>query len=580
METPHENTDQGLIFWLSQGRRPYIFILIIITLLTYTNSLSNGFAWDDESQIVNNPLLKNFSNIKIFWTGSTFYGGGSENLLGFYYRPVTTTFFSFLVSLFGAAPFAFHIASLLLHGLNSILVFFLFGRFFSKRISFLLAALFLVHPIHTEVVDYASGLGDLISFSFGATAFLLFTAQRKIRVRILISAIALFLCSLLAKETGLIFIMSGFIYRILFYKESRTSIKVPVIAIIFYAFLRSAFSNIQANTQNFVPIMTVSPVEKLLSLPKIIVYYIHQFFFPVNIATSQHWVVRIADMPNFYIPFFELSSFIGILVTLYFFTKKYTSEITRALLFSASLLILGLAAHSHIISLFATVADRWFYVPSIGMIGILGVCLTIFSRKASPSLLKVGLLLFLFIIFLFALRTFARNLDWKDAYTLYSHDLLTNPSSYELENNLGQEFYRQGNLEEAKKHFERSINLTKDNWIALNNLGTIYFRQNDIAQARKLYQQVVDESDLYLAHENLARILILYDTPEATKEFTTESLKKFPYNAKLWGILAMAESRLHNKNEALKAAQEAYGIDPNKLNSTIYQKASKGEEIW
>ena len=67
---------------------PHLLAIILIVFLgsaVYLNSLSNGFVYDDELVIVENPFLNKLENIKYFF-GSNYFSGSQE----FTYRPVLT----------------------------------------------------------------------------------------------------------------------------------------------------------------------------------------------------------------------------------------------------------------------------------------------------------------------------------------------------------------------------------------------------------------------------------------------------------------------------------------------------------
>src|ERR1700689_1632940 len=82
--------------------------LILIGLLVFSNGLFNGFIEDDQLQIINNPIIQSLTNLPYFFSGSTFYNGGEQNLAGVYYKPLQTTFFSLFYSVFGPNAIAFH----------------------------------------------------------------------------------------------------------------------------------------------------------------------------------------------------------------------------------------------------------------------------------------------------------------------------------------------------------------------------------------------------------------------------------------------------------------------------------------
>src|SRR3989344_9474682 len=101
--------------------KKYRFILLItlIGFILYANSLLNCFVWDDEEQILNNSLVHSVSNIPSFFKGGTFNVSGSPKLIGIYYRPLMTSFFSLLYTLFGPNPFFFHLFQVFIHTANS-----------------------------------------------------------------------------------------------------------------------------------------------------------------------------------------------------------------------------------------------------------------------------------------------------------------------------------------------------------------------------------------------------------------------------------------------------------------------------
>src|SRR5271169_2320965 len=91
-------------------------ILALLAILPYSNTLHNSFVFDDHSQIENNPYILSFRFLgKIFstsvWSFTSSGAGGS------YYRPVMTLGYLVCFRLFGAAPYGFHLANIVLHTL-------------------------------------------------------------------------------------------------------------------------------------------------------------------------------------------------------------------------------------------------------------------------------------------------------------------------------------------------------------------------------------------------------------------------------------------------------------------------------
>src|SRR3990167_5014032 len=82
--------------------------LAALAILAYSNILFNGFVWDDEEQIVNNTLIHSLKNINLFLYGGTFNTGGTNELSGWFFRPLINITFAPLYSVFGLNAWGYH----------------------------------------------------------------------------------------------------------------------------------------------------------------------------------------------------------------------------------------------------------------------------------------------------------------------------------------------------------------------------------------------------------------------------------------------------------------------------------------
>jgi len=557
-------------------KKGYICLLIILGIIIYFNALFNGFLWDDEEQVLNNVLVHSIANFPQFFSGSTFNTGGSGSLGGLYYKPLMTTFFSLIYTLFGANSFFFHFFQIGLHILNSIFIFLIFRYFFnsSKKdfTSFVLALFFLIHPINVEAVAYVSDFQEVLFFFFGIFGFWLVVSKRLASVKNYFLLFLLMLFSLLSKESGALFIFITGLYSLLFSKKHLKTILVTLFcSISVYSILRFVIAGIYFNKHGLTPISTLTFFERLLSVPKIVFFYLKTFIYPINLSISQHWVVNSLSISEFYIPLIlcliVFTIFFGFLYYLHF--KRSSSF--KIYLFFLAWFLTGIFLHLQVVfPLDMTVSERWFYFPIIGLLGMLGV--VFFQFKLNIITKKVLLIILVLIIFFLGIRTIIRNSNWKDGLTLYSHDELITPNSFDLENNLGVELFRAGRFNEAEAHFLASTKIAPSWWTNWNNLGVIVERKSKIEEAKIYYQKAIDNGQYYLAYQNLAKIYLYYDTPDMAKSFCEESLKKFPNNASLWTILAISEYKLKDQNKALLAAKNAYLLEPSQQNALIYSR--------
>lgn len=479
-----------------------ILIIVLIGFFVFLPSLGNGFVWDDEEQIVNNTLIHSLSNWPIFFSGGAFNSGGTGSLLGIYYKPLMTLFFSIIYSLFGLAPFFFHLFSLIIHILSAITIYLIFSYFFDKNKSFILSLLFLIHPLYSEVVFYAANFQDVLFFFFGSLAFLLTIYKKN---KIIITLLLLF--SILSKETGIIFLIVTLFYGS--WIPSFFSISI-------YSIMRFYIAKIGLSPHQISAISDLNLFERMLSIPKMAWYYFSNLIYPVNLVANQHWVVTSFSPTNFYLPLILSTIFLTILIYM-------TFQKTKSYYFFLILFILSLAMHMQIFPLDVTLSGRWFYLPMFGLLGII----------AHLKFNKLTYIIAIILITIFSTITFIRSFDWKNGLTLYSHDAKIVTNDFNLENNLGVELHRIGKFDEAKNHFQNSVNLAPNWWTNWNNLGASYEQENDLDKALSYYKKAIDNGNYYLAYENYAKILIKQKKFDEAKEFIKDTLKYFPNNENL-----------------------------------------------
>ncbi len=100
-------------------------------------------------------------------------------------------------------PVAYHLASLLVHILNTWLVYWALSSLPAARSAAIWAAgFFAVHEGHQEAVAWFSGLAELFQFLFGGLALLLWIRRR----RYLASSLACFALALVSKESAVVFL--------------------------------------------------------------------------------------------------------------------------------------------------------------------------------------------------------------------------------------------------------------------------------------------------------------------------------------------------------------------------------------
>ena len=149
-------------------------ILILFSLIIFSNSLFNKFVWVDHTQIVQEEhIIHGISGFidTFFSVMPGFYG----SVKGGYYRPIINLSHSIDYWIWGPNPFGFHLTNVLAHTLTGVILYLVLLRIIAiEPVAFLASLFFLAHPIHTEAVSWISGRGDMVFALFYLLSFLFY----------------------------------------------------------------------------------------------------------------------------------------------------------------------------------------------------------------------------------------------------------------------------------------------------------------------------------------------------------------------------------------------------------------------
>lgn len=533
--------------------------IVIIGIIVYFNCLFNGFVWDDLTYIIHYPLINSLNILDIF--GKNFYNLGSQ------YRPIPLLYFSILYYLFTTSSFYYHIFQLLIHLTNVVLIYLLFKKFLNNIVSFFMSLIFLVHPIQVESVSYIASAGNPLFCLFGLIALHL-SLNKKVDLYRYVTVFCLLLLSLLTKETGIAFIFIILTYMYLFQKKHILIYFVgSCITVLSYLLIRFLFVGFPYQQSQLSPIANLPLMQRLLNIPAILMHYFIMVFFPVNLSIEQFWVAKNINILNFYIPLLVIISFI---IALFIFLKTYINENKTKLVFIFFLtwFIYGMTALLQIIPIDYTTADRWFYLPFIGLLGLLGLISqqVIYKYKQSKTFFLIFIISLLFIL---SVRSIIRNTDWQNAITLYTHDIKIN-DNYDLENNLGGEYFKNGDYYNALIHYKKSEELLPYE-LNIYNVASAYENLKSFTNAKSQYLKVIKLNKFVVnvkfkqyAYESYAKISSFYENPnEKDMQFIKKGLKIYPNSGIMWASLAYGEYILNNYPTALESAKRADQIVNN-----------------
>jgi tetratricopeptide (TPR) repeat protein len=508
----------GDIIKTGSGHWLPLVALTLLCLIVYYNSLSNGFVYDDYGVIVENRYIKQPGKFVTSLFNQSYYKmAGLEAS----YRPVASFSYLLVYSLAGLKSFYFHLASLLLHILNTLLVYCLANIILQNRLRAALAAcLFACHPVLSEAVNCISFNDDLLTTLFFLLALLVYIRIKAEQVKFNIGAYCLsllwYLFGLLSKEMAItlpaIIVLYDLILRdpernplrfrhLLNILKNRASFYAGYAAVsLFYLFLRFYLFQIPGESLKS---SYGGLFERIIYLPGHIFSFIRLILFPTNLTAD--YVFAYPES------FFNVVNLVGFAVVMglagtSYFIYRYSKEIFFGLWWC----FITLFPVSNIIEIFHPLAERYLYLPLIGFclvvpVIIFGLAGRLITRTPAANL--VSSILILGIISIYSTATLARNPDWQSNYSLWSKTVQTSPNSLVAHGGLGMAYLERGMLDKAHEQFETAIKLYPDHHKGYYNLGLIYHRKGDLKRAMEYFQRAVTlNPESIKGHYNLATL--------------------------------------------------------------------------
>lgn len=304
------------------------------------------------------------------------------------------------------------------------------------------------------------------------------------------------LLSTLTKEVGFLFFVLVIAYRIIYRLGNIKKFTLSAgLMLFFYLSLRIFYGGVTYSMDTSIPIASLSLPQRLINIPSIILYYINTFMFPLTLSIWQDWIIKKIGLYSLIYPLLLCVLLFGILSYIgYIFFKKRNKnkeykQYFQTYLFFFIWFIITMGPLLQIIPLDMTVADRWFYFPIVGLLGMIGTIIRVWlpSYKLYK---KQYLLVAIVILSLLSIRTFTRTFNYKSELILYKHDLQTNHSNYMLLNNYGEDLIHSGKEDEGCKFIQGSVELIP-NAPALRELGSCNYDKHDYDNALVAYKQAL-----------------------------------------------------------------------------------------
>lgn len=522
--------------------------LALITLWAYYPSLFNGYVNYDDTTLISDAALSDQTALTkipaIF----------SDTILGVYV-PLTRLSFYIETLIFPFTPFPFHFNNLLLHICISILVFcFIQLLGFKKSSGFFAALLFAVHPMHVEAVAWIAERKTLLYSVFYLLAIIYHVKYIKLRRKgYLFLTVAFGFLSILSKPMALSlplilllidwYLKRNDVSRIIFEKLVHSLYIVPITLI---TYLRHA----RMPGNNFLEGMTMWTSS--------LGFYIKKFIFPHPLVPIYELPIPVNILSGFY-----MSHFLVVLTTLLLcWIYRRQRVVVFAFLFMFLSIFFLLRFDVNTAADLTIWADRYMYLPSLGVCLMFGYSLDIFLQRRKQWHSIVAGLMVCYLVLL-GISTNKQTKIWNNPFTLWNHELKYEPASAIAYEKRATDYVNRGNMVASMRDLEEALRLRPGFARAQFKYGRLLDHIGEETKAVVYYDYALkNDPKLEDAYIHLSRLYIKQKEFIKTVELLERSLEYFPENAVIWGNLGTSYYYLMNYSESLACLNRAIEIDP------------------
>ncbi len=586
--------------------------LVVVVLVMYGSSATYEFTIDDNLFYgKHSSVQKGVSGIpEIFGDGSLEKYNGMQGLQP--YRPVTLSSFAIQKQLFNNDPAKAHFVNVILYALLALVLFNLLLKLLpaaNPLFCGMIALLFSVHPVHTEVVASVKSQDELLSVLFSVLALSyaasLIKADR-FSVKLCLLSMLFFGLALFSKEGVFAMVI---IFPLAFILLLSQTLKRSLIYALPYLltgmlFLFARYLVLHGQVQNYQNTILENVLygakgfaELTATKMEILFHYLRLFFVPWPLS----WDYSYNQVPivnwNSFTPWVSLFLYVGMLGFAIIKIKKLP-VISFGILF----FLFMLAPTANLLFLSgSTVAERFLFFPSFGLIlavvyGLAALLKLNIETYTGTNIKKFNWILGIVIVIFIGL-TMARSSDWKSNETIYAAGVQVAPKSSRTNSNLGNEYYKLGqrerNAQLKKSYFsdavlycKEALEIMPDNQAALNvismayaglgerpkayesyhntlryfpnhrstlnNLGTFFFEEKKYDSAFYYFKRCFDVQPAFAkSSQNLAMSYYYLGNYNKAIEFALNAIKLDKYQVMSYDVVSKAYAGLGNQVEAL-----------------------------
>ena len=536
-----------------------LFLLAVVIILIYAETLTSPFILDDIHNIRDNPHIRvpflSFKNLA--WAG---FQSPLAN------RPVANISFALNYYFHGYNLVGFHVVNILIHIASGIFLYLLvkatirtpalrarYAKF--GWIPFFTAFIWLVHPLQTQSVTYLVQRMNSLAAMFYVLSLWLYvkfrlSAGRRAKWPLLGGCILAGMLAFGTKEISAT--LPGFIilYEWYFFQGlSRQWAKRHMLILAAFGVFIIVISLAYFGNEPVVRILNdynsrdFTLAQRVLTQFRVVILYISLLIWPQPLRLSlDHDIALSYSLTNPITTLLSMTIIIVLIVLAIRFAKR-----ERLISFCILWFFGNLVIESSIIGL-ELVFEHRNYLPS--MLAILLLVVLVF-RYLKPA--WVGVVALCVMGTLFTGWTFERNKDWSDEITLYRDCVEKAPGKARPYNNLGAALMRDGSLAEAVEQLKTALNIKPDFVDAHYNLGYALSRQGNLKAGIYQFGETLRlDPDNLKALNNMGVALALQGRYGEAVNYFEAALKQNPRDADVHNNLGFALKKQGNPENRIR----------------------------